>query len=256
MFLKPKYKKSIHISHKRKSIISLTLIALLFLSTINLTTIPLNHNLTFAKKNNSVTTSNTMTNYSNGNKGTHDNIVNPTRSINIRNLPVLSNNNLENSHGYNDSNGKLSTTVNPALPNNSRAETFEGISKTTAGGSFTPPDVSIATGINHVFEMANTAGEIFTKDSAAVSGPFSLTEFFTPNGSTELLNPISPKIIFDSTFNPEKRWYAISIDRSSFTVRLAVSNSTDSDPIVPYNIYPLSFSNNQCMDYPTIGDSL
>ena len=66
---------------------------------------------------------------------------------------------------------------------------FEGLDEITTG--FNPPDVQVAVGPDHVFEMVNSHGEIWTKAGVSL-GNFPLNLFFLID---PLANPpIDPKI--------------------------------------------------------------
>src|SRR2546425_2727869 len=112
-----------------------------------------------------------------------------------------------------------------------------------------PPDPILATGPNHVFEMVNVQGEIFSKQGTQIQS-FRLSSFFHfPND-----NVSDPKVLFDE---PSGRWFASIITSrnanfNSGNVTLAVS--TSNDPTGSWNIYviPLSLTN-RLPDQPILG---
>ncbi len=106
-----------------------------------------------------------------------------------------------------------------------------------------PPDVEVATGPNHVFEMVNLAGEIFTKAGTPVRN-FTLSSFF--NTGSDFIS--DPKLIFDSLSN---RWFASVIDNTG--VKLAVS--TTDDPNGFWRFYAVDAGPGNLADQPIIGIS-
>jgi hypothetical protein len=131
---------------------------------------------------------------------------------------------------------------------------FNGLTKCTTlpapgGGTVTrcswPPDVQLAVGPNHVMEMVNQVGKIFTKQGSFVS-TFFLTSFFGTNTNDHLTDP---KVMYDAVSG---RWFASIADFTTVSVILAVS--TSSDPTVTpggWKIYNFPFSN--CPDQPKLG---
>jgi len=119
---------------------------------------------------------------------------------------------------------------------------FEGLAESESG-FLIPPDVQVATGPNHVFEMVNSQGRIWTKDGTQVSD-FSLSTFFNTPGEV----PFDPKIFFDTQSD---RWFA-SVTTFSNNVRLAVSSTNNpTGTWVLYNVsYDIFFP-----DQPRIGAS-
>ena len=117
-----------------------------------------------------------------------------------------------------------------------------------------PPDPIGAPGPNHIFEMVNFAGEIFTKQGAAVKN-FTLASFF--NTGPDFIS--DPKVLYDA---PSGRWFAsiISLDKNfSTTGVITHSNvtfavSTSNDPTSTWTIYNINTSPN-LPDQPIIGIS-
>ncbi len=131
---------------------------------------------------------------------------------------------------------------------------FNGLTKCTTlpapgGGTVTrcswPPDVQMAVGPNHIFELVNQVGKIFTKQGTSVS-TFFLSSFFGTNTNDHVSDP---KIMYDTLSG---KWFASIADFTTVSVILAVS--TSSDPTITPNgwkIYNFPFSN--CPDQPKIG---
>src|SRR5262249_15100325 len=89
-----------------------------------------------------------------------------------------------------------------------------------------PPDPQVAAGPQHVFEVVNTEGRMFTKSGTSVS-TFDLHTFFAEPSSTFMTDP---KIRFDPQ---SQRWFLamLTVDDPKTLVagswRLAVSTSDD-----------------------------
>ena len=100
-----------------------------------------------------------------------------------------------------------------------------------------PPDTQVAAGPNHVFEVDNVAGKIFSKTGTTVMATFGLNSFFNLNST---LFTSDPRIRYDTISG---RWLVsiLSLDTSDITTahngqyNLAVS--TSSDPTQPFNVY-------------------
>jgi hypothetical protein len=138
---------------------------------------------------------------------------------------------------------------------------FEGISTLNAGnmydpvrgvGAPSPPDAQIAVSADHIVELVNSAGAYFTRHGEAIPGasPFNLTGFF--NASNPSPHSLSdPRIMYD---NSTKTWFAIILDKTDNTVRLAVSAGPD--PVKKWKIWPISFGGKgNCPDEPKLGMS-
>ena len=133
---------------------------------------------------------------------------------------------------------------------------FKGLTKCTTlpapgGGTVTrcswPPDVQMAVGPSHIFELVNQVGKIFTKHGSSVS-TFFLSSFFGTNTNDDLTDP---RVMYDTLSG---RWFASIADFTTVSVILAVS--TSSDPTVTpggWKIYNFPFNN--CPDQPKIGFS-
>jgi len=121
---------------------------------------------------------------------------------------------------------------------------FDGLGQTESG-SFIPPDVQIAAGPNHLFEMVNSQGKIWNKEGVSITS-ISLTSFFLTNplGS----DPVDPKIFYDNLSN---RWFAsaLVIDASSVGVAVSVTD----DPTATWLIYNIPYTTGDCPDQPKIG---
>jgi len=106
-----------------------------------------------------------------------------------------------------------------------------------------PPDVIVGAGPNHVFEMVNLAGIIYTKAGAVAKATFGLDSFFGLPASSES----DPQVSFDSSSG---RWFASIIDIPGSRVVFAVS--TSNDPTSTFNLYAVSDGTN-LPDQPVTG---
>jgi len=106
-----------------------------------------------------------------------------------------------------------------------------------------PPDVIVGAGPNHVFEMVNLAGIIYTKAGAAAKATFGLDSFFGLPASSES----DPQVSFDSSSG---RWFASIIDIPGSRVVFAVS--TSNDPTGTFNLYSVADTGN-LPDQPVTG---
>ncbi len=126
---------------------------------------------------------------------------------------------------------------------------IEGIDKTQSG--FTPPDVAMGVGPNHVVEFNNVVGKIWNKSGGSIGSTFSLNPFFNA-ANTDALS--DPRIIYDPVSG---RWFASILDITTSSVRLAVS--TTNDPTGSWTTYNIQFgsgpSSGVCPDQPKIGVS-
>jgi hypothetical protein len=133
---------------------------------------------------------------------------------------------------------------------------FQGISILNAGvgsrspdqkpGPLNPPDPTIAVSRDHIGEFVNVAGAFFNKEGELLSNsPFNLTNFFSAPSKHFLTDP---KIIYD---NSTRKWFAIVLDGTDNTVRLAVSS--DPDPIkARWKVLAIPFGG-KCPDQPSLG---
>jgi len=132
---------------------------------------------------------------------------------------------------------------------------FEGLNNDDNGaltGFITrPPDPQLAVGPNHVFEMVNISGRIYTRTGATVQS-FALSSFF---GVPSNYSHTDPKIIYDALSG---RWFASYVSYingpggSNDFGRLHLAISQTSDPTGAWNVYYRSYSQN-FPDYPGIG---
>src|SRR5712664_2976004 len=106
-----------------------------------------------------------------------------------------------------------------------------------------PPDVIVGAGPNHVFEMVNLAGIIYTKAGAVAKATFGLDSFFGLPASSES----DPQVSFDPSSG---RWFASIIDIPGARVVFAVS--TSNDPTGTFNLYSVSDTGN-LPDQPVTG---
>src|SRR3989441_4962783 len=106
-----------------------------------------------------------------------------------------------------------------------------------------PPDVIVGAGPNHVFEMVNLAGIIYTKAGAVAKATFGLDSFFGLPASSES----DPQVSFDASSG---RWFASIIDIPGSRVVFAVS--TSNDPTGTFNLYAVTDGTN-LPDQPVTG---
>jgi len=125
-------------------------------------------------------------------------------------------------------------------------EGFEGLHFGTNGpytNRLTPPDVQVAVGPNHVVEMVNVLGRIWTKQGVEVR-TFPLNTFFSVP-STDFIS--DPKVHFDTASG---RWFASITDVTTGSVLLEVSRSDD--PTGLWNASSVSTITG-CADQPLLG---
>ncbi len=106
-----------------------------------------------------------------------------------------------------------------------------------------PPDVIAGAGPNHVFEMVNLAGIIYTKAGTVAKATFGLDTFFGLPASSES----DPQVSFDASSG---RWFASIIDIPGSRVVFAVS--TTNDPTGTFNLYAVTDGTN-LPDQPVTG---
>ena len=104
----------------------------------------------------------------------------------------------------------------------------------------------MAVGPNHVFEVVNSQGRIWTKTGTQVDD-FSLMSFFITSG---LGAPVDPKIMFDAISD---RWFVSAFVREIDSVVLA--SSTTNDPTGTFNVYHIPYPSTICPDQPKMGIS-
>ena len=106
-----------------------------------------------------------------------------------------------------------------------------------------PPDVIAGAGPNHIFEMVNTAGIIYTKSGSLAKATFGLDSFFGVPGASLS----DPQVSFDAGSG---RWFASIININTNQVLVAVS--TSNDPTGTFNLYAIS-DPNHLPDQPVTG---
>lgn len=106
-----------------------------------------------------------------------------------------------------------------------------------------PPDVIAGAGPNHVFEMVNLAGIIYTKTGAVARAAFGLDSFFGLPASSMS----DPQVSFDASSG---RWFASIIDIPNSRVVFAVS--TSNNPTGTFNLYAVTDGTN-LPDQPVTG---
>src|SRR5712664_3283093 len=106
-----------------------------------------------------------------------------------------------------------------------------------------PPDVIVGAGPNHIFEMVNLAGIIYTKAGAVARATFGLDSFFGLPASSMS----DPQVSYDASSG---RWFASIIDIPGSRVVFAVS--TTNDPTGTFNLYAVTDGTN-LPDQPVTG---
>jgi hypothetical protein len=119
---------------------------------------------------------------------------------------------------------------------------FKGIDFRESGGYY-PPDATLGVGPNHVIEMVNLQGAMWTKQGDPIN-TFALDQFF----ATGTDRTADPRIFYDPGSN---RWFAALMDISTNSIHVAAS--TSEDPTGEWYVYDFPFSN--CPDQPSIGVS-
>jgi len=139
----------------------------------------------------------------------------------------------------------------PALSGSGFEGLDNGDNSAVVGFTLTPPDPQVAVGPNHVFEMVNVIGRIYTRAGGSVQ-TFALRSFFgVPAGYSDT----DPKVFYDALSN---RWfasYASYLDLAGSTNdkgRLHLAISQTDDPTGAWNVYFLSY-NMVLPDYEAIG---
>lgn len=108
-----------------------------------------------------------------------------------------------------------------------------------------PPDVQVAAGPNHIMEMVNVEGEIWTKQGVPLK-IFSLSSFF--NTGSDYIG--DPKVLYDSMSG---RWFASLLRANTSSVVIAVSETNDPTGMWYFYNFPAAFGD--CPDQPIIGMS-
>ena len=117
------------------------------------------------------------------------------------------------------------TLASPTPYSITLSTSFEGLGEASDNTSEPAPDAQVAVGPNHVMEMVNVLGDIFSKNGRLIQN-FTLSSFFATGNA-----PLSdPKMLFDA---PSGRWFA-SILGGSY---LAIAVSSKSDPTGSWTIY-------------------
>ncbi len=118
------------------------------------------------------------------------------------------------------------------------------------GAGLTPPDPQIAVGPDHILEMVNVVGRVYTKSGGMVQ-TFALADLFqVPPGYFDF----DPKVIYDA---PSGRWFAAYASYQDNPSppdegRLHIAVSQTSDPTGDWNVYFVSYAD-VFPDNPGIG---
>jgi hypothetical protein len=134
---------------------------------------------------------------------------------------------------------------------------FRGLNQ-SQGGGFSPPDVVDAAGPNHIVEMVNLAGGIFTKQGTLVEA-FPLSSFFLAGPLTATHRMSDPQVLYDAQ---SQRWFASIIDLTTLAVgfrdlsynNVTIAVSGSSDPTGTWKVYSLRIGE-VLPDQPVIGVS-
>jgi len=118
---------------------------------------------------------------------------------------------------------------------------FNGLSYT---GHY-PPDVTVAAGPNHVVELVNVIGGIWTKEGSFVRS-LNLSSIF--NTGRDSLS--DPKILYDALSG---RWFASIADEITNSVVVAVSATND--PTAGWTSYRINQESGYFPDQPKLGIS-
>src|SRR5438309_745008 len=127
----------------------------------------------------------------------------------------------------------------------------DGDNNTIAGFTLTPPDAQVAVGPNHVFEMVNVIGRIYTRAGGTVQ-TFTLRSFF---GVAAGYADTDPRVFYDAVSG---RWFASYVSYLDLAGsindrgRLHLAISQTDDPTGAWNLYFLSY-NQVLPDYEAVG---
>lgn len=108
------------------------------------------------------------------------------------------------------------------------------------------PDIQIGVGPNHVMEMVNLEGGVWTKQGTIVK-QFRLSSFFALGNSSHTIS--DPRVLYDSQSG---KWFSELIDQTNSTASIAVSKTND--PSGNWTLYKIPYSS-PCIDFPKIGTS-
>ena len=140
----------------------------------------------------------------------------------------------------------LQTDVQPFV-SAAKGVDFDGI----GSQGFSPSDVNLAIGPNHIVQTVNVRLAVFNKSGALLSGPTNLTTFFGPLGGDCAAGGSDPIVNYDRLAD---RWVVsqigIAVGGASFSECVAVSKTAD--PTGVYTLYAYSFGTN-VNDYPKMG---
>jgi hypothetical protein len=111
---------------------------------------------------------------------------------------------------------------------------------------YSPPDVSVAVGPNHV-ETINSRMVIWDKAGNLVKGPVNLSDFFH-----SVATPFDPKIAFDPL---SSRFFFVVAGIYGDTGHARIAASQTDDPTGAWNQWLLTTENGTFPDYPALGFS-
>jgi len=126
---------------------------------------------------------------------------------------------------------------------------FEAITvnECCGGGTVIPPDPEMAAGPNHVIAIVNLALEIYDKSGSSVSGPTTLSSFYSALGGTNCTagGPFDPNVVYDEK---EGRWL-VGADGNGNVYCAGVSLTND--PTGSWYLYEFPTNVlNRFFDYP------
>ncbi len=148
----------------------------------------------------------------------------------------------------NDTRVWLKTNQSKIIPDPSGVNIYLGLNNpldAASSGLFDPPDVQVAVGPNHVFEMVNLYGEIWNKNTQTSIQNVTLSSFFGFPSSDHISDP---KILYD---NQTGRWFATIEDFTTNTVSIKVSQTNDPTGTWNSPIYDSAYY--YCPDQPKVG---
>jgi hypothetical protein len=170
---------------------------------------------------------------------------NQTLNQELQNKTVVSLQNITNATSANATEATATSTAIPSAGSPlivSPITGFKGIDYRESGGYY-PPDATLGVGPNHVVEMVNLQGAMWTKEGDPIT-TFALDQFFV----TGTDRTADPRIFYDPGSN---RWFGALMDISTNSIHVAVS--ANEDPTGDWYVYDFPFSN--CPDQPSIGVS-
>lgn len=131
---------------------------------------------------------------------------------------------------------------------------FDSMDFTETNG-YTPPDLELAAGPNHLIAVANSAMEVYNKSGISLVGSLALNSLFsgTVCGDTaNFLAAFDPNVLYDEAYDR----FIIGVDQvdGSSSNHYCVAVSQTNDPTTTWNVYSFNtLSGGAWMDYPHAG---